>query len=130
MSVGASGFDLHASLEEEVNINPGGFESIPTGIIISLPVGYEAQVRPRSGLSRKHGITVLNAPGTVDADYRGEVMVILVNHGKKPFKVKNGMRIAQMVVSTVEVANFVEVEAPEELDATEREDGGFGHTGI
>ncbi len=129
MSKGASGIDLFASLDRDMTLPPGGYKCIPTGIIISLPAGYEAQVRPRSGLALKHGVTVLNTPGTVDSDYRGEIMVILVNHGKKPLILKNGMRIAQMVIAKVEKVSVFEVAAREEIDRTERNRGGFGHTG-
>ena len=129
MSKDASGIDLFASLDRDMALPPGEYKCIPTGIIISLPAGYEAQVRPRSGLALKHGVTVLNTPGTVDSDYRGEIMVILINHGKKPLILKNGMRIAQMVIAKVEKAIVIEVAAREEIDRTERNSGGFGHTG-
>jgi dUTP pyrophosphatase len=112
-----------------MTLPPGEYKCIPTGIIISLPAGYEAQVRPRSGLALKHGVTVLNTPGTVDSDYRGEIMVILINHGEKPLILKNGMRIAQMVIAKVEKVSVFEVAAREEIDRTERNRGGFGHTG-
>jgi dUTP pyrophosphatase len=130
MSKGASGMDLYASLEHPVTIMPGEYSCVPSGIIISLPEGLEAQIRPRSGLAAKHGITVLNTPGTVDSDYRGEIKVILVNHGKKLFTVKNGMRIAQMVISKVERVQIIEAAEKTELAATRRDDGGFGHTGL
>jgi dUTP pyrophosphatase len=130
MSQQASGIDLFASLEHEVSINPGEYSIIPTGIRVSFPHGYEAQVRPRSGLALKHGITVLNSPGTIDADYRGEVKVLLINHGAKPFIVKNMMRIAQMVISEVVNARVVEVQDVKQMDETKRHDGGFGHTGV
>lgn len=129
MSKDASGIDLFASLDRDMALPPGEYKCIPTGIIISLPAGYEAQVRPRSGLALKHGVTVLNTPGTVDSDYRGEIMVILINHGEKPLILKNGMRIAQMVIAKVEKASVIEVAAREEIDRTERNSGGFGHTG-
>ncbi len=129
MSKDASGIDLFASLDRDMALPPGEYKCIPTGIIISLPAGYEAQVRPRSGLALKHGVTVLNTPGTVDSDYRGEIMVILINHGKKPLILKNGMRIAQMVIAKVEKVSVFEVAAREEIDRTERNRGGFGHTG-
>ncbi len=129
MSKDASGIDLFASLDRDMTLPPGEYKCIPTGIIISLPAGYEAQVRPRSGLALKHGVTVLNPPGTVDSDYRGEIMVILINHGKKPLILKNGMRIAQMVIAKVEKVSVFEVAAREEIDRTERNRGGFGHTG-
>lgn len=125
----ASGIDLYASLDRQIDINPGEYSCIPTGIKISLPEEYEAQIRPRSGLALKFGITVLNSPGTVDSDYRGEIMVLLINHGRKQFTVKNRMRIAQMVISKVEKAKIVEVESLDEIDSTARKNGGFGHTG-
>ncbi|MFW6180626.1 MAG: dUTP diphosphatase [Spirochaetota bacterium] len=130
MTSGSSGIDLHASLEEPVTIDPGAFRCVPAGIIVSLPQGYEAQIRPRSGLAARDGVTVLNAPGTVDADYRGEVRVVLINHGPRPFTVRNGMRIAQMVVAPVARADVVEVSSERELDSTLRSSGGFGHTGV
>ncbi|KUK14150.1 MAG: dUTP diphosphatase [Synergistetes bacterium] len=122
---GSSGLDLRAS--EDVLIPPGEWKAVATGIRISLPSGYEAQIRPRSGLALKHGVTVLNSPGTVDSDYRGEVKVILINHGKEPFLVRKGDRIAQMVIAKVEHVEVMDVEV---LDETERGEGGFGHTGI
>jgi dUTP pyrophosphatase len=125
-SEGASGMDLLAANSEDVVLEPGGIRLIPTGLHISLPVGYEAQVRPRSGLALKHGLTVVNAPGTVDADYRGEIGVILANMGKEPFVVKRGSRIAQLVVARVAHATWVQTE---KLDDTPRGHGGFGHTG-
>ena len=130
MSKGASGIDLYASLDSPVDLMPGEYRCIPSGIIISLPEGLEAQIRPRSGLAVKYGITVLNTPGTVDSDYRGEIKVILINHGKNMFSVKNGMRIAQMVINKVEKEQIIEVSEKSELDATKRADGGFGHTGL
>ena len=126
----ASGIDLMASLESPVEIRPGEFARIPTGIIISMPSGYEAQIRPRSGLAFKHGVTLLNAPGTIDADYRGEIGILLINHGKESFTVTNGMRIAQMVIAQVQSARIEEAVSIEELDKTNRDSGGFGHTGV
>ncbi len=123
----SAGLDLHACLEEDVEILPGEVRLIPTGISIELPDGYEAQVRPRSGLASKHGITVLNTPGTIDPDYRGEVKVILINLGKEPFKISHGMRIAQMIISKFE---RVEVEEVSDLSPTVRGEGGFGSTGV
>ena len=127
-TAGAAGLDLAAALGagEEITIAPGDYAKIPTGLAIALPQGFEAQVRPRSGLAAKHGITVLNSPGTVDADYRGEVMVLLINHGKETFVVRRGERIAQMVVAPVSAVMLVEVES---LDETERGVGGHGSTG-
>ena len=130
MTAGSSGMDLHASREEPVTIEPGTFRCVPAGIIVALPRGFEAQIRPRSGLAARDGVTVLNAPGTVDADYRGEIRVVLVNHGPRPFTVSNGMRIAQMVIAPVERASIVEVRSERELDTTRRSAGGFGHTGV
>lgn len=111
---------------DSIYINPGGRALIPTGLQMALPIGYEAQVRPRSGLALKCGITVLNSPGTIDADYRGDVGVVLINHGKEPFKVCTGDRIAQMVITKHEQVDFVEVDV---LTETDRGVGGFGHTG-
>jgi dUTP pyrophosphatase len=127
-SAGAAGFDLIAALDidNDVAIAPGMRALVPCGFCMQLPDGYEAQVRPRSGLAAKFGVTVLNAPGTIDADYRGEVQVILINHGDRPFPVRRGDRIAQMVIAPVTFAQFV---AREALDATERGVGGFGSTG-
>ncbi len=122
----SAGMDLRANLEESVTLNPLERKLIPTGLYISLPAGFEAQVRPRSGLALKKGITVLNTPGTIDADYRGEICVILVNLSNEPFVVENGERIAQMVVAKHERVEWQEVEV---LDETERGAGGFGHTG-
>lgn len=127
-SAGAAGVDLLAALgiSETVTIPPGGRELVPCGFSMALPEGYEAQVRPRSGLAAKHGVTVLNAPGTIDADYRGEIKVILINHGQQSFEIRRGDRIAQMVVAPVSAVIFTE---REDLDATERGNGGFGSTG-
>lgn len=124
---GSAGMDLCAAVENDLTIEPGKVELIPTGIHIALPPGYEAQVRPRSGLALKRGVTVLNAPGTVDSDYRNEVGVILANLGEDPFTVERGMRVAQMVISRACRAEMLEVE---ELGETERGLGGFGSTGL
>lgn len=126
MSEGASGMDLHAALEDPLLMNPGDIALVPTGLYIAVPSGHEAQIRPRSGLCLKHGVTVANTPGTVDSDYRGEVCVILINLGREPFEVTRRMRIAQMVVAPVERAEVVEVG---ELPGTARGAGGFGSTG-
>ena len=123
----SAGMDLRANIEEAFTLKPLERKLVPTGLFISLPEGYEAQVRPRSGLALKHGITVLNTPGTVDADYRGEVGVVLVNLSNEPFTVEPGERIAQMVIAKHEQADFVVVD---ELDETERGAGGSGHTGV
>jgi len=122
----SAGMDLTAALEESIEIGAGERALIPTGLAIALPHGFEAQIRPRSGLAIKHGVTVLNSPGTIDADYRGEIKVILINHGKEPFTVARGMRIAQMVVERYET---VEWDVVKSLDTTERGEGGFGSTG-
>lgn len=122
----SAGMDLTAALEEAIEIGPGERALIPTGLSIALPSGFEAQIRPRSGLALKHGISVLNSPGTVDADYRGEIKVILANLGKEPFTIERGMRIAQMVIARYEQVRWNVVES---LDETERGAGGFGSTG-
>jgi len=122
----AAGMDLRANLNEEVILEPLERKLIPTGLFIELPVGYEAQVRPRSGLALKKGITVLNSPGTIDADYRGEIMVILINLSSEKFVIQHGERIAQMIVAAHETVNWEQVEI---LDNTARGEGGFGHTG-
>jgi dUTP pyrophosphatase len=126
-SEGAAGLDLRAAIASPMTIAPrGGRAAVPTGIAIALPPGHEGQVRPRSGLAARHGVTVLNAPGTIDEDYRGEVQVLLVNHGDEPYEVAPGERIAQLVVAPVV---RVDVETVDELDATPRGSGGFGSTG-
>jgi dUTP pyrophosphatase len=123
---GSSGMDIAAHIEKEIVIEPGDKAIIPTGFSISIPKGFEVQIRPRSGLAAKEGISVLNTPGTIDADYRGEIKVILINLGKKKFFIENGMRIAQMVVSPIIQAQFKEVEF---LPETKRGESGFGSTG-
>ena len=123
----SAGMDLRANIEEQIVLKPMQRMLIPTGLYMALPAGYEAQVRPRSGLALKHGITALNTPGTIDADYRGEVKVLLVNFSDTDFVVNDGERIAQMVIAKHENADFIEVE---ELDETERGAGGYGHTGV
>jgi dUTP pyrophosphatase len=127
-SAHAAGLDLLAAVPEDapVTLARGKYALIPTGLTIALPAGYEAQIRPRSGLAAKHGVTVLNAPGTVDADYRGEISVPLINHGDMPFQIRRGERIAQMVIALVVRAELIPVAA---LSATERGSGGFGSTG-
>lgn len=122
----SAGMDLAAAIDAPLTLAPGGRAMVPTGLAIALPAGYEAQVRPRSGLAAKNGITVLNTPGTVDADYRGEVKVILINLGDDAFEIERGMRIAQMVIAPVTQANFAEVDT---LPETARGAGGFGSTG-
>ena len=118
--------DLHAAVEQDMVLEPGGSAPIPCGFAMAVPPGYEAQVRPRSGLAAKNGISVLNTPGTIDPDYRGEVKVILVNHGREPFRITRGMRIAQMMIAPVPRVEWREVS---ELPPTARGEGGFGHTG-
>ncbi len=127
MTEKSSGMDLIAAVEEDVILDPGQRRLIPTGIAVSIPEGYEAQIRPRSGLALRDGVTLVNTPGTIDADYRGEVGILLINHGEKSFRVKRGDRIAQMVITPVIRA---QVEWTEDLDETRRNDGGFGHTGV
>jgi dUTP pyrophosphatase len=122
----AAGLDVVAAVIEPVELAPEGRMLVPTGFALELPEGYEAQVRPRSGLALKHGVTLLNTPGTIDADYRGEVMVLLINHGSEKFTIRRGDRIAQLVIAPV---NHVEIVAVETLGATERGPGGFGSTG-
>lgn len=122
----AAGFDLIAAVEEPLTLSPLDRALVPTGLAMALPAGYEAQVRPRSGLAAKYGVTVLNSPGTVDADYRGEVKVILINLSDAPFVISRGERIAQMVIAPVSRANLIETDV---LDATTRGAGGFGSTG-
>ena len=123
----SAGMDLRANIDEDITLLPMQRQLVPTGLHIALPEGYEAQIRPRSGLALKHGVTVLNTPGTVDADYRGEIMVLLVNFSNEPFIVKDGERIAQMIVAKHEQVSF---ELTETLDETERGAGGYGHTGL
>jgi len=122
----SAGMDLSAALTEAIELGPGDRALIPTGLSIALPPGYEAQIRPRSGLAVKNGVTVLNSPGTIDADYRGEIKVILINHGQKSFTVERGMRIAQMVVEKYETVGWQVVDS---LEETDRGEGGFGSTG-
>lgn len=123
----SAGMDLRANIDAPILLKPMQRVLVPTGLFMALPEGYEAQVRPRSGLAIKHGITVLNTPGTIDADYRGEIGVILMNFGQEDFLIQDGERIAQMVVSKYEQVDFWDVEL---LDETERGSGGFGHSGI
>ncbi|MCL2840710.1 MAG: dUTP diphosphatase [Defluviitaleaceae bacterium] len=125
----SAGLDLHANIHETIIIKKGARALIPTGIRLALPFGYEAQIRPRSGLALKHGITVLNSPGTVDADYRGEVKALLINHGHEDFSINRRDRIAQMVIAKVEMIDFQEVNTPDDLSKTMRGEGGYGSTG-
>ena len=123
---GSSGLDLFADIEEEIVLNPFDRAKVPTGIALEIPEGYEAEVRPRSGLALEWGVTLINSPGTIDSDYRGEIFVLLINLGKEPFLLKPGMRIAQLVFKKVERVVLKEVN---ELGRSERGEGGFGHTG-
>ncbi len=118
--------DLHAAVPEPVVLGSGAFHLIPCGFAMAIPPGFEGQVRPRSGLASRHGVTVLNAPGTIDCDYRGEVKVLLINHGQAPFTITRGMRIAQLVIAPVAQAEWTSTDA---LPSTDRSGGGFGHTG-
>lgn len=123
----AAGMDLRAAVQETITLEAGARMLVPTGLRIALPEGYEAQIRPRSGLAIRHGISMVNTPGTIDADYRGQIQVILINHGQEAFSIQRGDRIAQMVIAPVTRARWV---ACETLDETERGAGGFGHTGV
>jgi dUTP pyrophosphatase len=125
MTERAAGMDVHAAVTEDTVVPPGGRQLIPTGLKVAVPPGHEAEIRPRSGLAVRHGVTVLNSPGTIDADYRGEIGILLINHGTEPFVVKRGERIAQMVVRRVGRVRWREAPA---LDETGRGEGGFGHT--
>lgn len=126
----SAGLDLRANIQQDIVLNPRQRTLVPTGLHIQLPVGYEAHIRPRSGLAIKHGITCLNSPGTIDADYRGDVGVILINHGAEPFVIKQGDRIAQMVIAKHETAEWESVESMDQLEDTERGSDGYGHTGV
>jgi dUTP pyrophosphatase len=126
MTAQAAGFDVTAAIQQPITLNPGEIKLIPCGFAMAIPQGYEAQVRPRSGLASKHGITLINSPGTIDSDYRGEVHVPLINHGKSSFTIEPNMRIAQMLILPVPAVEMTEVT---ELDETSRGIGGFGHTG-
>ena len=126
-SDGAAGLDIAAAIDQPICLQPGAQMAIPTGFIMELPLGYEAQIRPRSGLALKHGVTIGNAPGTIDSDYRGEILVILLNYGKQSFTITRGMRIAQMVLAAVTTMTPIEAD---DLAETERAAGGFGSTGL
>lgn len=128
-TAGAAGLDLRARLDAPRQLEPGARDTIPTGLAMQIPAGHEGQVRPRSGLARRHGLTVLNAPGTIDEDYRGEVQVLLINHGREPVTVQDGERIAQLVIAPVSRVAIEPVRDAAGLDATERGEGGFGSTG-
>ena len=123
----SAGMDIRANINEPITLRPMERHLVPTGLHIALPAGFEAQMRPRSGLALKHGLTVLNSPGTIDADYRGELMVLLINLGDRDFVINDGERIAQMVIARHETADFIALEM---LDETERGEGGYGHTGV
>jgi len=127
MTENAAGMDLRANVHADVSLLPGEYKAIPVGIHIALPKGFEAQIRPRSGMALKSGVSMVNAPGTIDADYRGEIRVILINHGAQPFIIRRGDRIAQMVIAPVVTPEFTETA---ELPGSERGVGGFGHTGM
>ena len=127
MSEGASGMDLCADVKGEIALAPGDIKLVSTGISISIPHGYEAQIRPRSGLALKHGVTLVNTPGTIDSDYRGIISLIMTNLGREPYIIKRGARLAQMVIQEVHQAQIQEVE---DLESTQRAHGGFGHTGV
>lgn len=124
---GSAGMDISAAVNKDTVIEPGEIVMISTGFAVAIPKGFEIQVRPRSGLSTKHGVTLINSPGTIDSDYRGEVKVPLINHGKRPYTVMRGARIAQMILAPVARATCIEVD---ELESTDRGTGGFGHTGV
>ena len=126
-TIGSSGFDLLAALDDKVSLTPGETKLIPCGFSLQMPLGFEAQVRPRSGIALKNSVTVLNTPGTIDADYRGEICVILINHGKKIFGIDRGMRIAQLIFMKLPE---IELDVTQKLDETERGSGGFGSTGV
>ena len=125
--MGSAGLDLPAAIEEDIILDSLERTVVPTGLNIAIPFGYEGQVRPRSGLAYRHGISVTNSPGTIDSDYRGELKVLLINLGKEPVTITRGMRIAQLVIAPVQQVDLVEVQS---LDATERGEGGFGSTGV
>lgn len=127
MTDGSAGMDLRAAVTDDMILLPGDYGAVPTGICIALPQGCEAQIRPRSGLAMKHGVTLLNTPGTIDADYRGEIKILMINFGKEPFIIRRGDRIAQMVIAQVFQG---EIQVVDTLDQTVRNDGGFGHTGV
>jgi dUTP pyrophosphatase len=125
MTEGSAGMDLYADIENDIEVAPNERALVQTGIAVALPVGFEAQIRPRSGLALKHGLTMVNSPGTIDSDYRGEIQLIIINLGQKPVIIRRGQRIAQMIIQRVIKARWEEVS---ELPASERQDGGFGHT--
>ena len=126
-TAGATGMDVEAAVEADIVLSPGARTAVPSGLAMAIPAGFEMQVRPRSGLALKHGVTVANAPGTIDSDYRGEVKIMLVNHGEADFTITRGMRIAQLVVAPVSLARLA---VADRLETTDRGDGGFGSTGV
>ena len=126
-TAGAAGMDVEAAVEADLVLSPGARTAVPSGLAMAIPAGFEMQVRPRSGLALKHGVTVANAPGTIDSDYRGEVKIMLVNHGEADFTITRGMRIAQLVVAPVSLARLA---VADRLETTDRGDGGFGSTGV
>lgn len=127
MTTGAAGMDLYAALETPLVLPPGGRSLVPTGIALAIPPGYEGQVRPRSGLALRHGLTMLNSPGTIDCDYRGEIGLIVINHGQEPVTLEDGDRVAQLVIAPVIQVTLAKVD---DLQGTDRGHGGFGHTGL
>jgi dUTP pyrophosphatase len=127
MSPGASGLDLPAAIEDEIILAPGEIRLIPTGLALAIPTGFDGQIRPRSGLALKHGITLVNTPGTIDSDYRGEIGLAIINLGREPYIIRRGDRLAQLVIHKVYQA---EIQLVQELDSTDRADGGFGHSGV
>lgn len=127
MSPGSSGLDLPAAIENEITLSPGEIRLIPTGLAMAIPIGFEGQIRPRSGLALKHGISLINTPGTIDSDYRGEIGLAVINLGRKPYTIRRGDRLAQLVIHKVFQAN---IQVVEDLDPTDRANGGFGHSGI
>jgi dUTP pyrophosphatase len=126
-SAGAAGMDVRAAIEAPIDVGPGAIARVPTGVAVEVPEGFEIQLRPRSGLATRHGVTLANSPATIDSDYRGELLVALVNHGREPFRIERGMRIAQLVLGRVPKIQWDEAEA---LTPTDRGAGGFGHTGV
>jgi len=127
MSPGSSGLDLPAAIENELTLSPGAIRLIPTGLALAIPIGFEGQIRPRSGLALKHGISLINTPGTIDSDYRGEIGLAVINLGQKPYTIRRGDRLAQLVIHKVYQAD---IQVVEDLDPTDRADGGFGHSGL
>jgi dUTP pyrophosphatase len=127
MSPGSSGLDLPAAIDNEITLPPGEIRLIPTGLAMAIPIGFEGQIRPRSGLALKHGISLVNTPGTIDSDYRGEIGLAVINLGQRPYTIRRGDRLAQLIIHKVYQAD---IQLVEELDPTDRSDGGFGHSGI